>query len=471
MRNNQHLLVSRIIRNYLVIGVTSYIILFFYWLDSMNYYNVLNVWALLSYAYLLWMCINKDEEYFTSRRLWLTVFLYTLLFTALYLQMSYFYTGNTFLFSESDASAYEHHAFHMKDRGFTKAITYISHIWGYDDWGAPMSMAFLLKIIPNKLFVNFCYVVLNSLSALCIFSMGTSLKMSRKYAYLAALSYAIASYTIFFLGSFLKEEMMCFLVIASFYMLYQYQRRQKMLYLAIGGMTSLLIVFFRVPIALFIWLSYASILLLGDKGHIKRMLFMFVFVFIAIIAAGLVMYSSNLYANNGDVTHSYQYVTTTLFQKTVSSVGALVGPFPALFQISTVPFTAKPLFGAGLLFKFLLFFPFWKGFILCMKTRAVEMYPLFLFAIMEMVGLCLVFDGLELRKAMPHVALFILCAFWYMDKFDKDTTEEIRATPYYYWTYKGLSASMMVVFLVTLTWNVLLRIPGVQHIILFSTDQ
>ena len=99
------------------------------------------------------------------------------------------------------------------------------------------------------------------------------------------------------------------------------------------------------------------------------------------------------------------------------------------------------------------------------------MYPLFLFAIMEMVGLCLVFDGLELRKAMPHVALFILCAFWYMDRFDKDTTEELRVTPYYYWTYKGLSASIMLVFLITLTWNVLLRIPGVQHIILFSTDQ
>lgn len=88
-----------------------------------------------------------------------------------------------------------------------------------------------------------------------------------------------------------------------------------------------------------------------------------------------------------------------------------------------------------------------------------------------MVGLCLTFDGLELRKAMPHVAIYILVAFWYMDKFDKDTDENIRATPYYYWTYRGLDISVIVVSVVSLAWNVLLRIEGVKHIFLFSTDQ
>lgn len=469
--NIQVTMLSKTIRAYFLAGLFSYLIIFLYWLDSFNYYNILNVAVLLSYTYLLWMCINKDEEFFTSRRLWLTVFLYTLPFTALYLQMSFFYTGNTFLFSERDARVYEYLAFRMKDMGFTNAITYISHKWNYDDWGAPMCMSFLLKIIPNKLFVNFCYVVLNSLSALCIFSIGVSFKMTRKYAYLAALSYAISSYSIFYMGSFLKEELLCFLVICSFYSLYRYKNTNNLLYLAAGGFTSLLIAFFRVPVMLFVWLAYASMLILGSKSHIRRTLFLLLFAIVSVLAIGFVAYSSLRYANSGDVNHSYQYVNTTIFQKAVSSVGALAGPFPTLFQISTIPFTSKPLYGAGVLFKFLLFYPFWKGFILCMKTRMVEMYPLFLFAIMEMVGLCLVVDGLEFRKAMPHVALFILCAFWYMDRFDKDTNEEIRATPYYYWTYKGLSASIMLVFLITLAWNVLLRIPGVQHIILFSTDQ
>lgn len=469
--DSQATLISKITSSYLFSGIVLYLIIFFYWLDSFNYYNILNVAAMLSYAYLLWTCINKEESYFTNRRLWLTVFLYSLIFTALYLLMSYFYTGNTFLFSELDSRAYERYSYRMKDMNFIDAITYISHVWGYDDWGAPMSMAFILKIVPYKLFVNLCYIVMNTSCSLMLYSVGRTLKMTQKYAYMAALSYATASYTIFFLGSCLKEEFLCFLVIASFYLLYQYQKSQNLLYLAVGGLASLLIVFFRVPVALFIWLSYASLLLLGSKGHIKRMLFLLLFAIVAVLAVGFIVYSSERYANSGDVTDSYQYVTTTLFQKVVSSLGALVGPFPTLFQISTVNFTSKPMYGAGLLFKFLLFFPFWKGFVYCLKSRAVEMYPLFLFAVIEMAGLCIVFDGLELRKAMPHVSFFILAAFWYMDRFDRDTDEEIRATPYYYWAYMWMRASIVVVFVLTLTWNVLLRIPGVQHIILFSTDQ
>lgn len=470
--NSNYLLISKITRSYFVMGVVLYLIIFFYWLDSMNYYNILNVAAMLSYAYMLWTCVNKEEDYFSKKRLGVTVFLYSCVFVGLYLQMSFFYSDNTFLFSEVDAMLYYNLSNAIKDLDFSGAIDYLSHTkWGYDDWGAPMSMAFLLKTVPYKLFVNFCYIVMNTLCSLMLYFIGRTLKMTRKYAYMAALSYAVASYTMFFLGSYLKEEILCFLVIASFYLLYQYHKSQNLSYLAAGGFTSLLIVFFRVPVALFIWLSYASLLLLGSKGHIKRMLFVFLFAIVAVLAVGFIAYSSKRYANSGDVTDSYQYVTTTLFQKVVSSLGALAGPFPTLFQISTVKFTSKPMFGAGLLFKFLLFFPFWKGLVYCLKSRAVEIYPLFLFVVIEMAGLCIVFDGLELRKAIPHLAFFILAAFWYMDRFDRDTDEGIRATPYYYWTYMGMRISIIAVFVLTLTWNVLLRIPGVQHIIMFSTDQ
>lgn len=471
MQDTSFLLIGKILRSYVVMGLTLYLVIFLYWVDSFNYYNILNVISLLTYSYLLWTCVDKGEDYFTSRRLWLTTFLYSIVFVGLYLQMSYFYSGNTLLFSELDAKAYARLSEKMKDMDFFEAQTFISHIWGYDDWGAPMTLAFIRKFLPYKIFVNFCYILMNSACALCMFSIGCSLKMSKKYAYMSALSYAIASYSIFFMSSFLKEEILCLLVVASFYFLYQYKQKLNLLYLAAGGITSLLIVYFRVPVALFLWLSYAVLLLMDNKNHIRQALFIMFFAIVSISAVGLVFYSSTRYANGGNLTSSYQYLTTSLFQKAVSSFGALVGPFPTIFQISTVPFSSKPMYGAGLLFKFLLFWPFWKGLALCLKTKIVDLYPLYLFTIMEMVGLCLTFDGLELRKAMPHVAIYILVAFWYMDKFDKDTDENIRATPYYYWTYRGLDISVIVVSVVSLAWNVLLRIEGVKHIFLFSTDQ
>ena len=465
--NSNYLLISKITRSYFVMGLILYPIILFYWLDSINYYNLLNVASWLTYAYLLWSCVNKDESYFTPRRLTLTVLVYTSIFVMLYLQMSFYYTGNIFLFSELDARVYYAFASTMKDMGFVDAFNYVSQEWRYDDWGAPMTMAFLMKIVPYKAFVNFVYIMMNCVCTLCLFDIGHKIGMTRKYSYMGALTYGIASYGIFFMGSFLKEDILLFLVIISFFLLYQYKSKQNLLYLAGGGFSSLLIIFFRVPIALFVWVAYATLLLFDGRSHVKKALFFFLFFVVGIMGAGLVLYSSSRYANSGNVTQSYSYVTTTLFQKLTSTAGALIGPFPALFQITAVRFTPKPLYGVGLLFKFLLFFPFWKGLVYTIKGKVIDAYPLYVFTILEMIGLCLVVDGLELRKAMPHVPLFILAAFWYMDRFDRDTDEGIRATPYYYWTYMGMRISIIVVFVLTLVWNILLRISGVEHFIMY----
>ena len=124
--NSNYLLISKITRSYFVMGLILYPIILFYWLDSFNYYNLLNIASWLTYAYLLWSCVNKDESYFTPRRLTLTVLVYTSIFVMLYLQMSFYYTGNIFLFSELDARVYYALASRMKDMGFVDAINYVS---------------------------------------------------------------------------------------------------------------------------------------------------------------------------------------------------------------------------------------------------------------------------------------------------------------------------------------------------------
>ena len=180
-------------------------------------------------------------------------------------------------------------------------------------------------------------------------------------------------------------------------------------------------------------------------------------VFAATIS--FIQYSSERYANSGDVAHSYMVTTTSLFQKAVLAIGALIGPFPSLLYVSRPTIDYKPLFGAGLLYKFLLFYPFLKGVVYCLRSRIVLLYPLFVFTLLEIAGLVVVFDGLELRKAMPHIPIFILSAFWYMSQFDEDTNDCIRQTPYYYWTYRGFTFCVCIVFIMTLAWNTLIRVP------------
>ncbi len=449
-------MLSKMIRAYFVIGLVSFLIIFLYWLRSVNLYNLLNVTVFLSYTYLLWMCVNKDESYFTKGRLWTTVFVYSLIFVGLYLLLSFYYAGDTFLFTYIDARVYERTSFRMKDMGFFEALDYVSHIASYDDWGAPMSMALILKVVPSKLFLNFCYVIMNTMTALLVFDMGKMMGISKKYAYIASLSYSIASYSMFMMGTFLKEETLMLLIVFSMWCLYKYKENFQIVYLLSGGFASFLVIFFRVPVALFIWLSYAVLLMFGENSHLKKGLFAILGIGIAFLVIGLWQYSARRYANDGDFMTVGRYASTSVFQKLTGYVSILFGPFPTMYHISGTTLKYRALTGAGELFKFLLFLPYWKGLVYCIRARASELYPIYVFTIGNMLGLLVVLR-IDFRFAMISMPLFMLAAFWYMDQYDSGADESVRNTPYYYWTNIELKISLCIVFLVTLAWNLLVR--------------
>ena len=294
---------------------------------------------------------------------------------------------------------------------------------------------------------------MNTIGAYCLFYIGKSI-MSKQYAFICTLSYAISSYSIFFMSCFLKEETMIFLVITSMYFLYRYRETKNLMFIVFGGFLSLLIVFFRPPVAIFVWIAYSTLLLFGNKSNVIRGGFIIIGLSIFALAANMVQYSADRYAHGGEITTSYMFTTTSLFQKIILYTGAFIGPFPQLLQ-TTQALTYKSLFGAGLLFKFLLFFPFWKGFIYAIKSKSYDVYPLFMFALLEIVGLSIALDGLELRKAMPHIPLFILAAFWFMDKYDEDADDAVQNTPYYIWTQREFNICIVMVLVATIAWNTL----------------
>lgn len=447
------MMLYKIHRSYILIGILLYAILFIYWRDSISFFNTINVFVFASYAFTLSFCLNKDESFYTNRNLIAITFLYSFIFVSVYIQLSDYYMGNSFMFSEADSRYYERYSFVMKDLSFPDAIEYISRYWGYDDWGASMAMALMLKIVPLKLFVNLCYILMNTIGACCLFYIGKSI-MSKQYAFIGCLVYAISSYSLFFMSCFLKEEIMVFLVIVSMYMLYKYWTNRNLLYLVMGGLISLLIIFFRPPVAIFVWVAYSALLFMGTKNNTIRSFFIIVAFSVLALAANMVQYSADRYAHGGDITTSYMFTTTSLFQKLTLYAGALIGPFPQMLQYSS-DLTYKPLFGAGLLFKFLLFFPFWKGIVYAVKSKSYEVYPLFAFALLEILGLSIALDGLELRKAMPHIPLFILAAFWFMDKYDEDADDTVQNTPYYIHARREFNICIVVVLIATVVWNTL----------------
>lgn len=439
-------------RLYLLIGIMLYTLLIGYWSGNVfNYahYNILNILTFCSFIFTIWNNTNKPESYYSEYKIVAIVFLYSIVFVSLYMMMSDYYTDNTFIFSEADARNYERTSFAIKDMSFLEAIRYIviARGWTYEDWGAPMFMGFILKLIPSKLFLNFVYVGLNTLGALFLFRIGKFI-MSVQYAFLATLAYAISSYSVFFMGVFLKEQIMVFLVITSLYLLYEYWENKHMYFLVLGGVLSSLLFFFRPAITVFVWISYAVMMMSGTKSNVVKLSFIIVGIGVLGLTYSAMMQSAERFDD------ASKYVNSTFSEATkiVVYLGGLVGPFPAIFQTQEI-ITYKPLFGSGLLYKFLLFFPFWKGFVYCLKSRSLEVLPLFSFVVVEILSLYFVLDTLELRKSMPHVPLFILAAFWYMDKYDDDADEDVQQTPYYVWSRRQLFFCAFLVFAMSLVWN------------------
>ncbi len=441
------------IRTYIILGTILYVILFAYHAEeSFSWYNALNVYSFICYAMMLWMSSNWSEDQYSYKNLGVTIFIYSVIFVTMYLTISDYYRGNTFIFSESDARLYEKWSFSLLETPFSEWIPSLTKKKiAYDDWGAPIAMALFLSILPSKIFINFCYILINTANGFLLFKIGKVI-MSSRYAYIASLSYSISSYSLFFVGSFLKEIIMVFFVVASFYFLYMYFLHKNFHYMVIGGTVSLIVIFFRPPVALFIWLSYLLLFFLESKNSVIRYFVIFIALIAFVAALGLIQESSEKYANGGNVMESYSYTSTSTFQKLVIYVGTFIGPFPQLLQFDE-NITYKPLFGAGLLFKLLLFFAYWKGLWYALKSKHTIILPMYLFAVTEMLGLCLALDGIELRKVLPHVPLVILSAFWYLSVFDEglesigtNISEKIR-------TKKQFSLCVLIVICAVFVWN------------------
>ena len=448
----QNSLLRKFCLSYLGIGISLYVFLFAYWGVGADIFNMVNVITLLAYGFLILLSCNKPDEYYSNSHLCLTVFIYSVIFVLLFWQVSDYYAGNTFLFSEVDARKYERYSMVMKDMNFNDALTYISHIWKYEDWGAPMSMAVIFKIVPSKVFLNFCYVLMNTISAYFLFDIAKRLMMVQ-YAYIATLVYAISSYSIFFQGCFLKEEIMMFWVILSFFSFYRYWYSRNVVWLLAASITALLLLFFRPAVMLLLFGSYATLLLYGEKQNTQRFFFLIILLAGVLVISTLVQSVADRYVAGGDIRETHIFKTTSTFQKIGVAVGALIGPFPQLFafagNVNKVPFHST-----GILFKFLLYAPFWIGMIHSVRSRAFEVFPIFAFSVLETFALITVFE-LEIRKFIPHVPFFIMGAFWYMSQFDEDADDEIQRTPYYIWVNRVMNIGLLIVFVVSMLWNVL----------------
>ncbi len=417
-------LLKETIHIYIFIGVILFFVLSFYCEDIISYYNFINILFFISYIIILWCSIAKNEEYYSYGRLATTVFCYSIPFVFILLDASFYYTGDSFYWDYTDPYAYAIVDQKIVDNEtpFFEQPALIHKLWpdwNFEDWGASMTQSLFLNLIQSRYFLFISQTLVGTLGAMLMFDFGKII-MHPAYAYMAALSYSISSFSIFYYASFRKEIFMVIIVIASFWAFYKYLESKKKIFMMLAIIITFFMIFFRAAVAILMLGGIMSYF--GAKKLNKNNAGPVAFVSFAILAISFPILLAKLSSFADDLSRNENYVDTTPFGIAVSSIGVLIGPFPQLLQIGITKMSQLPWYGPGLLLKFILFLAFWNGFILCLKKWEITILPIFVFTILEMLALAVMNDGLELRKAMPHISTFYIAAFWFISKYDESVT-------------------------------------------------
>ena len=446
-------MLSKVINLYIFTSIGLYLLLLLFWGEqSLSFMNAVNITVFVCFSLLIMVSYYQRENFYTNVRLGVTVFVFSISAVSLYCYMSDYYSGDTFLFSKSDAMVYYKLSNILVTSDFNHWIGILtSKGVEFDDWGAPIGMSFFYMLWQSKAALNIGYVVLTSIAAVSMFDMAKTIMMKR-YAYMAALIYSVSSYMIFFNGSHLKESFMSFIIIEYFAFFYKYVNEEKAIYLIISLFFSVVMAFFRVPVMGLMWMGGITYLLLRKGSLETYVLVILVLLYTGTVSMSTLMDAWSRYTSDGDITKGENYIGATTFSIYTSIANACIGPFPEMFHVGE-KLVYKSLFGSGLYFKMFLALPFWMGLIHCIREKVTNMYPLFVFTILEIICISVVNDGIELRKSMPHIPTFILCAFWFMSEYDEGADEDIRRTPYYRKVNFLFNMSVVVLFFATFIWS------------------
>ena len=446
-------MLSKVINLYIFTSIGLYLLLLLFWGEqSLSFMNAVNITVFVCFSLLIMVSYYQRENFYTNVRLGVTVFVFSISAVSLYCYMSDYYSGDTFLFSKSDAMVYYKLSNILVTSDFNHWIGILtSKGVEFDDWGAPIGMSFFYMLWQSKAALNIGYVVLTSIAAVSMFDMAKTIMMKR-YAYMAALIYSVSSYMIFFNGSHLKESFMSFIIIEYFAFFYKYVNEEKAIYLIISLFFSVVMAFFRVPVMGLMWMGGITYLLLRKGSLETYVLVILVLLYIGTVSMSTLMDAWSRYTSDGDITKGENYIGVTTFSIYTSIANACIGPFPEMLQVGD-KIGYKSLFVIVLYFKMFLALPFWLGFIHCIKEKVIMMYPLFVFTVLEIICISVVNDGIELRKSLPHIPTFILCAFWYLSEYDEDADEEVRRTYYYRRTNILFNISVVMIFFATFIWS------------------
>jgi hypothetical protein len=379
--------------------------------------NVLFIYNLITgivYFVLLALVVNKKN--YTKYDLIFITFTVTcvLIFINDYIFLEW---GHTQLyFGANDAVAYNRAASNISHLNFGNKINFLKSTRNFGDagdWGFPLFLSYVYTIFNSPNFMDFIDLIINLGTVSLLFNIGRAF-LPKKYAYIGALIYGISQYAIFFSSSGLKEPLLIFLIVLSVYFYIQYVQRKELIFLVLAMVPAGLIVFFRVPLMVFLFVSFALSEMTRKKMTASRYILAGLLI---VVVIGMYVYFSSALGRYTNSTGNGAFTTVTAtgglqyntFGYIVNFFSGLFGPFPTYMPFDN-PIGA--MYSGSMTLKVFLSIYFFYAAYYAIKLKNNFMKPLVLFILFNIVGLVYVGEALQWRFSMPYLPFFIMLSMY-----------------------------------------------------------
>lgn len=339
-------------------------------------------------------------------------FLYMFLFNTLF----YNYTGAYFEFTGSDSTIYQHYSLRaLRYDYFDGLIHFIKTTrYSFDDVGMIAYLSFFYRIIESTLFTRTINVLINSFTALLIYK--TSLRfLTNKTALIVSIIYGIASYTVYYVSSGLKEIVFTFFVVASFFFYSKYCeiKKTKFLFYSLGF--SLILLLFRIPIALFVLMSISFTEFFYKNWSVKKLIFLILITGISLYLVLINLEVIVLYLRATNQAEDSGIYNTGLLFNVLVVLSGFFGPFPTILPL--FDYRDSSLWAPSLILKVFVSIYFIYGVYLVFKNKVSFLVCTATMCLLTIVSLIIAQATFKVRYIIPYLPLFFIIVGYANDVF------------------------------------------------------
>lgn len=423
-----------------------YLLVYLLYYEAMVSFNVFLVsFSFVFFYYMILLLASGFKR--VRNEVFVITMIFILVYTAIFNWLYVDHRGDNFEFTGSDSTTYHYYAIEATHFSYFEGIVNFveDSKYGYDDSGMIAYLSFLYRIVNDSLFPRLINVLIGLFTAFLLYRIARQILLE-KTAFLIAIIYGSASYTIYYISSGLKETIFTLFVVMAFYFYRRYVKSLNMTNLVPMALSIIPIFLFRIPVAVILILAIGLAELFNRKGSTVVWVLGGMFLLVVINYATpyieiLIRYAG---ATNLNIDEQETVSRGPLLTLIVIASG-IFGPFP------TIPATpgheADSLWAASLILKSMLSIYFVYGCVLVMKSKNAFLMAASIFSILTILSLISIDNTFKVRYVMPYLPLFFLVAGYGFDTI-------VNSTGYSFMKKTIAPVNILILFLL-LFWNIL----------------